>query len=190
MVILYPHWSIVSLGLCLRTLSNQRRTMQTYHGGLSSISKWVLCLRGLSVCPSLSADVFPGFCWPFSMCIHSEVFIYVLNRALIFPYFIAGLLQAQNIEWEVHFLSLLVSQFFVRYRCRRKREWEFLTIFFHWTCSTVVLFFPVIRINYCCFPYAAWKRRKLKVSVSAGCKQNEKKKEDRIAFWGQRMLSE
>lgn len=56
----------------------------------------------------------------------------------------------------------------------RSMSGEFLTIFFQWTFSAVVLFSPVIRINYCCFPSAVWKRGKLKVSVSGDWKQNEK----------------
>lgn len=168
-----------------------------YHRELSSIRKWVLSLGGLSVCPSLATDVFPRFCWPFSLYIHSEVFIHALcgnlNRALIFLYFTAGLLQAQNIERKVHFLSLLDSQFFVHYRCRQTEAW-------------VVSFWPYFSIGHTlqlCFS-SLW----LELITAASPMQHEREeswrylsvvvenkmrkqgKEDRIAFWGQCMLSE
>ena len=168
-----------------------------YHRELSSIRKWVLSLGGLSVWPSLAADVFPGFCWPFNMYIHFEVFIHALrrnlNRALIFLYFTAGLLQAQNIEREVHFLSLLDSQFFVHYRCRQTGVW-------------VGSFWPYFSIGHAlqlCFSFLwlelitaaspmqhereeSWRY----LSVVVENKMRKQGKEDRIAFWVQWLLSE
>lgn len=99
------------------------------------------------------------------------------KQSLNFSLFHCCLLQAQNIEREVHFLSLLDTQFFVYYRCRQTG----VRVGSFWPCFSIghslQLCFSSLWLELIteAFPMQHEKRRKLKVSVSGGWKQNEKR---------------
>lgn len=151
-----------------------------YHRALSSIRKWELSLGSPPACPSL-AEMCPRVLltispvhslWGIASCI-AQKFKQSFTLSLFHSWSTTSTKYRVRGAFPLPFAFTALCALWLQ--TGRSTSGEFLTVFFQWTFSAVVLFFSVIRINYCCFPTAAWKRGKLKVSVSGDWKQNEKR---------------
>lgn len=167
-----------------------------YHRALSSIRKWELSLGAHQSVPVWQRCV-PGFCWPSHLCIHSEALLHALhrnlNRALLCLSFTPDLRQAQNTEWEVHFLSLLHSQLFVHYGCRQAgaRVGSFWPYFSSGRSLQSCFSSLWLELIIAASPLQHEREESWRyLSVVIENKMRKHGKEDRIGFRGQRMLSE